>query len=250
MKLHTALMATIVLPIVLSRLADVQTPLQIPSNAPPHDDFPQTKIVHLIRHGQAYNNLGHYDWLDPNLTDKGLEQAQELGQQWPESDIVDLVVCSPQIRALNTTLTWLARASKRNISLPDFSKKPIVAFPELQELGSSPSSRGHLRQDLEDMLGHPPLFPVDLDLLTPEWNSTDGYWDRSQARSIMRAQVFRQWLSGREERNIAVVGHDANLKLLLNSTCFRDHEHRCQGWHNTEVRHFQFWADRFHEIEE
>jgi broad specificity phosphatase PhoE len=250
MKVFVALMAVARLPLASARLADAQRPLQIALKKTSDDLLLQTKTIHLIRHGQAYNNLGHYDWLDPNLTDKGLEQARELGLQWRDSDIVDLVVSSPQIRALNTTLNWLEVASKRSISLPDFSEKPIVALPELQELGSSPSSRGHLREDLEEMLGHPPPFPVDLDLLTPDWNSTDGYWDRNQARSIMRAQKVRRWLFDRNERNIAVIGHDANLKLLVNSTCFRDHEHRCLGWHNTEVRHFQFYGDRLVEIEE
>jgi broad specificity phosphatase PhoE len=242
------LLALAGLTLVSSRLNDAQRPFNHLSKIPTHRPQ-QPKLIHLIRHGQAYNNLGHYDWLDPNLTGKGLEQARELGLQWLAADIVDLVVSSPQIRALNTTFNWLEGASKRNISLPTFSEKPIIAFPELQELGSSPSSRGHLREELEEMIGHPPSFPVDLDLLTPDWNSTDGYWDRSQERSIMRAQVFRLWLSEREEQNIAVVGHDANLKLLVNSTCFRDHEHRCQGWHNTEVRHFQLWGNQFHEIE-
>lgn len=235
--------------LVSSRGTAVQEPLQSSSRIPISAVGSQTKIIHLVRHGQAYNNLGHFDWLDPNLTDKGLEQAKALGQSWPASDVVDLVVSSPQIRALNTTLTWLAGAATRNLTLPDFAKKPIIAFPELQELGSSPSSRGHLREDLEDMLGHPPPFPVYLGLLTPEWNSTVGYWDRSQASSILRAQVFKLWLLEREERHIAVVGHDANLKLLVNSTCFRDHEHRCQGWHNTEVRHFYFDGDQFHELD-
>jgi broad specificity phosphatase PhoE len=197
-----------------------------------------SKIIHLVRHGQAYNNLGHYDWLDPNLTEKGLEQARDLGEHWLNSDLIEVVVSSPQIRALNTTLNVLDVISKRHISLPDFSRKPIIAFPELQELGASPSSRGHLRRDLEEIIGHPPLFPVDLDLLTPDWNSTEGYWDRNETASIVRAKKTRQWLFDREEHNIMVVGHDANLKLLVNSTCFRDHVQRCQGWHNAEVRHF------------
>lgn len=241
-------MASAGVSLALSRNQETQRPLSI-SSTPPLNDGSQTKIIHLIRHGQAYNNLGHFDWLDPNLTDLGLEQAQKLGQEWPKSDGLDLVVSSPQIRALNTTLTWLTGASKRSITLPDFSQKPIIAFPELQELGSSPSSRGHLREDLEEMLGHPPPFPVYLGRLTPDWNTTTGYWDRGQASSNVRAEVFKMWLAERKERRIAVIGHDANLNLLVNSTCFRDHEHRCQHWHNTEVRHFYFDGGGFHELD-
>jgi broad specificity phosphatase PhoE len=197
-----------------------------------------SKIIHLVRHGQAFNNLGYYDWLDPNLTDKGCSQARDLGEHWPESDVIDVVISSPQIRALNTTFNLLEVISKRNISLPHFSLKPIIAFPELQELGASPSSRGHLRRDLEEMIGRPSLFPVDLDLLTLDWNSTKGYWDRNETASVTRAKRARQWLFDRDEQHIMVVGHDANLKLLVNSTCFRDHVHRCLGWHNAEARHF------------
>jgi broad specificity phosphatase PhoE len=198
----------------------------------------QSKIIHLVRHGQAFNNLGHYDWLDPNLTDKGLNQARDLGEHWPESDLIDVVVSSPQIRALNTTFNLLDVMTKRNISLPDFTRNPIIAFPELQELGSSPSSRGHSRRDLEEMIGRPPAFPVDMDLLTPDWNSTEGYWDRNKTASITRAKEARRWLYDRDEQNIMVVGHDANLKLLVNSTCFRDHVHLCLGWDNAQARHF------------
>jgi hypothetical protein len=205
-----------------------------------HDTPPasQSKILHLVRHGQAFNNLGHYDWLDPNLTDKGLDQARDLGEHWAKSDVVEVVISSPQIRALNTTFNLLDVMTKRSIALPEFAQKPIIAFPELQELGSSPSSRGHLRGDLEEIIGHPSLFPVDMDLLTPDWNSTEGYWDRNETASIARAKITRQWLFDRDERHIMVVGHDANLKLLVNSTCFRDHVHRCRGWYNAEVRHF------------
>lgn len=249
MRIFLAAIATAGLPLASSRNTEMQRPLEIPSSYLSLDDEPQTKIIHLIRHGQAYNNLGHFDWLDPNLTDLGLQQAQELGQNWPKSDAVDLVVSSPQIRALNTTLTWLNGASKRNISLPDFAEKPILAFPELQELGSSPSSRGHLREDLEEMLGHPPPFPVYLGRLTPDWNTTTGYWGRGQERSNFRAEVIKLWLAERKERRIAVVGHDANLNLLVNSTCFRDHERRCRHWHNTEVRHFYFDGGHFHELD-
>jgi len=240
MKLHAILIASASLSAATTRLTTNRRPNQIVvTNQQGHGHSQESKIIHIVRHGQAYNNLGHYDWLDPNLTDKGLHQARELGNEWSESDSIEVVVASPQIRALNTTLNLLDVLSSRNIALPDFVAKPIIALPELQELGSSPSSRGHLRSDLEEMLGHPPPFPVDLDLLTPDWNGTKGYWNRSKPASIARAEMVREWLFSREEQNIAVVGHDANLKLLVNYTCFRDHEHRCQGWHNAQVRHFQ-----------
>lgn len=248
MRISLAAIAMAGLPLALSQDQNMQKPLGAPSHLP-LDDGSQTKIIHIIRHGQAYNNLGHFDWLDPNLTDLGLKQVQKLGQEWSKSDTVDLVISSPQIRALNTTLTWLTGASRRNVTLPDFTEKPIIAFPELQELGTSPSSRGHLREDLEEMLGDSPPFPVYLGRLTPDWNTTTGYWDRGQSSSIARAEVFKLWLAERKERRIAVVGHDANLNLLVNSTCFRDHEHRCQHWHNAEVRHFYFDGGRFHELD-
>jgi phosphohistidine phosphatase SixA len=238
MKLHVAIAA----------IAEVATAYALPGAylGPSQvvikkDDAPRSsrsKIIYLVRHGQAFNNLGHYDWLDPNLTDKGLDQARGLGKHWPDSDLVEVVVSSPQIRALNTTFNVLLIQSKRNISLPDFSQKPIIALPELEELGSSPSSRGHLRGDLEEMIRHPLLFPVDMNLLTPEWNSTEGYWDRNKSASIVRAEKTRQWLFDREEQNIMVVGHDANLKLLVDNGCFRDHVHSCQGWDNAQARHF------------
>ncbi|TID24485.1 Clustered mitochondria [Venturia nashicola] len=248
MRISMAAMAVAAFPLASSEHQEMQKPLGIPSKLS-FSHASQTKIIHIIRHGQAYNNLGHFDWLDPNLTDLGLEQVQKLGQEWPKSDSLDLVVSSPQIRALNTTLTWLTGVSKRDITLPNFTEQPIIAFPELQELGSSPSSRGHLREDLEKMLGHPPPFPVYLGRLTPGWNTTTGYWDRGEASSKVRAEVFKLWLAERKERRIAVVGHDANLNLLVNSTCFRDHEGRCQHWHNAEVRHFHFDGKLFHELD-
>ncbi|PRW60329.1 phosphoglycerate mutase [Chlorella sorokiniana] len=64
-----------------------------------------TKVIHFIRHGEGFHNVGFANNLDACLTERGWDQAQALGRhmysQEPTSG-VQLVVVSPLIRALET----------------------------------------------------------------------------------------------------------------------------------------------------
>jgi hypothetical protein len=64
-----------------------------------------TKVIHFIRHGEGFHNVGYSNNLDAQLTERGWDQAHALGRhmysQAPTSG-VQLVVVSPLVRALET----------------------------------------------------------------------------------------------------------------------------------------------------
>ncbi|PSC75000.1 phosphoglycerate mutase [Micractinium conductrix] len=64
-----------------------------------------TKVIHFIRHGEGFHNVGYSNNLDACLTERGWDQAQTLGRHFFSQQAtagVQLVVMSPLVRALET----------------------------------------------------------------------------------------------------------------------------------------------------
>ena len=58
--------------------------------------------IYIVRHGQVRSNaLNMYNSEDEDLTDKGVEQANELKEKIKDID-VDIIICSPLLRAIHT----------------------------------------------------------------------------------------------------------------------------------------------------
>jgi len=188
-----------------------------------------SKIIHLIRHGQGFHNLlgdvyrdfgksvdstgdknGESPYrrpeiVDPPLTTVGRDQAKAL--QGVAKNI-DLVVCSPLLRALQTAA----------LAFPDErSSVPWIAHPDAREAsGVNTCDMHRAKSEIQDD------FPfLDLSLIS----ENDDYWTpdaRESAKTVSdRAYNLLLWIKARKESNIVIATHSAYLFTLLNTaiTC-------------------------------
>lgn len=173
------------------------------------------KTIHFIRHAQSAHNARVLEAtneesvrLDPALRDArltalGEAQAAALRDGIAALQGIELVVTSPLTRAIQTTLAA-------------FDGHPAPRLVEQLH-------REH--QDSFCDIGRAPAalaadFPVlRFDHLDDPWWHEDPAHDGPFARETLdalqrRVSAFRDWLSDRPERSLAVVGHGTFLRLL------------------------------------
>ena len=164
------------------------------------------KTLHLIRHGYALHNLLYwkigtaaYDIRDTQLMQKGIEQATHLGNNWKEIDEINLVVCSPSIRTLDTALLIFKNTHHRIIALDC-----LLEYP----LGNEECNR---RKDKSVLTS---LYPqVDFSNLTHEvlpWKNRKESLNELENRE----KTFLSWIKNRKEKNICIVGHSSFIGYL------------------------------------
>ena len=205
-----------------------QRPLRV--RAYPLDDSPSStnnsKTVHFIRHGQGFHNLladqasaQGRTWqqfvvspdnpytlpeiLDAPLTHKGRQQALALRSRVPDG--VELVVVSPNCRALQTAL--LATSSTHDA--------PVVAHEMCRE-----ECGVHICDQRRPIAQQRLDFPtVDFSLLTDD-DDEDPLWspDRRETKEQVgeRGYAFLEWLEQRPEQHIVVASHSGWLLTLFN----------------------------------
>ncbi|PIG79139.1 hypothetical protein AARAC_007716 [Aspergillus arachidicola] len=171
-------------------------------------------IVRCVRHAQGVHNLSHatHHLSDPELTFLGEEQARTLATR--DSD-----------RAVGVLLTGKGR-------------RP-VAWPEVQEASGLICDTG---RDLHDIQAEFEKLPVDFALVEPGWHIKQGKWAPVASRLLERAQLARQWLSQRPEKEIVVVSHGCFLHFLTDDWVNAVNSH-ATDWANAEVRSFAFAND-------
>lgn len=204
------------------------------------------KKIHFIRHAESEHNIPPYDGRlrDPYLSPHGRRQAEALGQQFPNMEDVDLVVCSPMKRTIQTAV----------IAFGDHIRsrgKEIVALPELQELSAKPCDTG---SSIAELLTEFREEPLDLSLVPHDWESKDRLWSPTELRTLARMSRARTWLRERPEENIVIIGHAHCLQLLV-----RDGPDELENdgiqeiqlgllpvWRNCELRTFAIEDDKTH----
>lgn len=155
-------------------------------------------IVHLVRHGQGYNNLPTTppDAVDPTLTPLGESQCRTLAQKFPYHSSIEAIVASPLRRTLQTALIGFEPETQSGLT--------ITALPEAQEISDFGADTGSdlkvLRKEMEGK-------PVDLSLVTEEWNSKRGKWGRATEAVDARADEVRRYLKERPEKEVVLVSH-------------------------------------------
>lgn len=141
------------------------------------------------------------------MTPFGEEQCRGLAKDFPYHATLDLVVCSPLRRTIQTALNAFGSDISRG-AVPN-----VIALPELQETSAYVCDTGTDPAELkEEMHGK----PVDLGLVQDGWNSKEGRWSPKSDKLRERARQARLWLRARPEKEIAVVLHGGFLHYLTN----------------------------------
>ncbi|PWN89482.1 phosphoglycerate mutase-like protein [Acaromyces ingoldii] len=197
---------------------------------------PTSRIL-LCRHSQAEHNVDlDYSIPDAPLTALGKKQSAALQKQIAGLyDSVDVVVSSPLRRTLQSTKLGWGPAVER---LGGISK--VVCLPQAQECNDFPCDTGSPRQELESL---DEFKGFNLELLTPDWTSKQGFYAPDRATIAKRAQWVRQFLRGRPEHTIVLVAHGDILRQIT-STAEGPSTYQ---WKNAEVREFRFnkaWVDK------
>lgn len=95
------------------------------------------KTIHLIRHAQALHNIADdFSIPDAVLTEKGRNQAIGLLSRQADFAKVQLLVCSPQRRTMQTMLLGLPGLIER------LGKGSTIILPLFQEIHSLPCDTG------------------------------------------------------------------------------------------------------------
>ncbi|KAM0182895.1 hypothetical protein ACHAPC_006725 [Botrytis cinerea] len=156
------------------------------------DTEPRT-FIHLVRHGEAYHNLGRinkkinpksYDIQDPYLTHKGIEQAKSTRQQMTKRcPVPNLVLTSPLIRTLETSLHIFPFANDVSI----YPQPQIVAYDELRENGTYLCN---VRQKTFDLTNNYEHKGVDFTALSPVVPPMKCVLRGKQRAEIVRKQIL------------------------------------------------------------
>ncbi|EEB07862.1 phosphoglycerate mutase family protein [Schizosaccharomyces japonicus yFS275] len=169
------------------------------------------KRVYLVRHGEAYHNLGdpldNADMHDPILTKTGIQQCEGLRKKLADAKLpFDIIVSSPFRRALQTVELALTEYLQGDNRLPH-----VVVSPLFEEFGDLPCDHGSLVYELERQFPafnfeqcNDGIFPEKQDL----YASTPDMLKR-------RCQIAKRFLDSLPYDRILVVTHATLLRFLL-----------------------------------
>ncbi|KAL8783781.1 MAG: hypothetical protein Q9213_004397 [Squamulea squamosa] len=190
-------------------------------------------LIHLVRHAQAVHNLttANHGMHDPKLTPHGENQCLELQSKFPYHDSIELLVCSPLQRTIQTTLLGFDPEISRGVQ--------CIALPEIQETSDLPCDTGSNIDVLKEKFKNKPL---DLSLLREDWNNKKDRWAAEQEAIERRCCDARQWLRTRNEKAIVVVTHGGLLHYLTEDWAGSE-QFQGTGWENTEFRSYRFVAE-------
>ena len=170
------------------------------------------KTLHFIRHGIShhnvlFHNLGKrvfYDkrFYDTYLTSHGIEQAIILKNSWKKLNEIELVICSPLSRTIQTT-NYIFSNSNINIIAHDLLKE----FPQGLQTVNKRKEKNVLQKQ----------FPtIDFSNV----NDINTIWNPEREETIdelnKRIDEFKKYIQTRDEQNIAIVGHNSFIGQFIN----------------------------------
>lgn len=168
-------------------------------------------IIHLVRHAQGYHNLNaESQWIrDPDLTDLGKKQCEELNKQFPYHDKITHLVASPIRRTIFTCQLSFTEEVKAG--------KQILALQDAQEVSLYPCDVGSdvdkLKKEFGDL--------VDFRLLTDDWNkkTPDSKYYPEPHKLVARARSTRLFLrdlvkDAGDDAHVVLVTHGGILHFI------------------------------------
>ncbi|KAI8106655.1 hypothetical protein M9434_001309 [Picochlorum sp. BPE23] len=188
----------------------------------------QTKIVHFIRHGEGFHNIGIVN-LDSKLTKKGWAQAHALGKH-VRSQVhgIALVISSPLSRALETAVGVFGDPQGDSCLMTE--QGDIHNEQTRHDAAScAPGIRYIVHESCRERLG-PSNCDARRDKALLEQHfvgfdfskvseGPDSMWKEgnveSEASVAGRGMAFLQFVMSQPEQNIAIVSHSAFLWFTL-----------------------------------
>lgn len=158
------------------------------------------KTVYLVRHGESVANAARvHQKPDTPLSEIGLSQAKLVAHRFKNMDI-DCIITSPYRRAQQTAQI-----------IADSKKLPLEENTLFQERKgpSELSGLSHLSQQSQTIREQLKKHLLDQD---GNWR----YSDEETAREFAaRSQQSLEFLKKRSEKNLVVVSHALNIRMLL-----------------------------------
>ena len=200
-------------------------------------------IVYLIRHAEAEHNVSKdFSQRDPPLTPLGLIQAGTLATTLPDLASVAIVLTSPLLRALQTTLAGFSHiiAGDGVENNRQGNRVRLLIDRDFQERSDLPCDTGSDRATLLAAFPH-----VDFSALNEDWFAKNGLYAANEASVIIRARIAREKLwditaALKEEnwdtktpRAVVVVTHGVFMKFLSQDM---DNDLPKAGWKAFHVR--------------
>lgn len=172
------------------------------------------KTLYCIRHGTALHNINfpkmgrkaYTDFKDTPLVDFGHLESLTFGQNWADKMDIEVVLVSPLTRTIETAKNIFITRPKLPIIALDYLKE----HPQSEELCNS-------RQDLSILKQ---LYPfIDFSNITTEKDTMFQNKKRSEQDELKylhkRIDDFIDWVRGRKETRIAVIGHSSFFGEML-----------------------------------
>jgi 2,3-bisphosphoglycerate-dependent phosphoglycerate mutase len=191
--------------------------------------------IYFIRHGQSLNNAhwgvnGFQDVPDPELTEIGKEQAEQLANFLKKNQARDESQSWNSQNEFGFGLTHLytslmVRAVATAVPIAHHLRIPLLSFPEIHETGGIFS-----RLEGNEKTGLPgktrSYFEANYpELGLPEWLDEQGWWNRPyEEKEARRQRAERVWAEvlerhgdrpGRPAHRLAIVSHGGFFNYLL-----------------------------------
>jgi len=191
-----------------------------------------SKIVTFIRHGQSEGNLAAdtvgsaKGWFNPNITPKGVGQAQERGKQLATKKF-DLIVVSPMKRTLQTMREVIGTGVNVGVKIighplarEQFSDSDDVGDVPAKIKAEWPNIDWALFPDAPEVWWYPgpDYTPEQVAKETCEEQRKKNMisdWEEPWEELMARASAFEGWLCARPESEICVVTHGGFIEALV-----------------------------------
>ncbi|KAG5820845.1 hypothetical protein H9Q74_000409 [Fusarium xylarioides] len=208
-------------------------------------------VIHCIRHGQGFHNVGAgcYTLPDPRLTPLGEEQNMALRETgFSDQSRISLVLASPLCRTLQSACLVFQPALQGNSKC----HPEIIAVPDAQETSDDPCDVGTDPSLLREVVAEN-NWPVEVSLVKDGWNAkalgtryspeSTAIAARARDARIFIRQKIRELVEQDDmDPQVALVTHGGFLHYFTD-----DWEDSWlnpgMGWKNCETRSYVFEQD-------
>ncbi len=167
-----------------------------------------SKTLYCIRHGLALHNVlfwhvgtkAYTDYRDTPLLHKGYEQATNLKNTWEDINKIELVLVSPCMRTLQTCSNIFDKIGVKTIALDSLVEYPFGGDNICNE-----------RKDKTMLVSNFPWIDFSHINEVTDWPEKDETIEDLEKR----IEAFKQFLSTRREKHIAVVSHSSYIGQMI-----------------------------------